>query len=77
MWFRRSGARHSENCQEEHTVTTKMKTLRAENADRIESLKQAVSDGRDANDMVVGNTSAKVASGRKKPLPSPPSPATL
>lgn len=50
-----------------------MKTLRAENADRIESLKQAVSDGRDANAMVVGNTSAKVASGLGK-KPSPPSP---
>ncbi|MEM8589410.1 MAG: hypothetical protein AAGG65_15225 [Pseudomonadota bacterium] len=60
-------------------MTTKMKTLRAENAERIEVLKQAVSDGRDANDVVLGNASAKVASGlAKKPHPpSPPSPGSL
>lgn len=57
----------------------KMKTMRAENAERIEGLKQAVSDGRDASNVVVGNSSAKVASGlSKKPSPpAPPSPSTL
>jgi len=47
-------------------MTMKMKTLRAVNSERIEGLKQAVSDGRDASETVLGNSSAKVASGEMK-----------
>lgn len=51
-------------------MTVKMKTLRAENAGRIDSLKQAVSDGRDDSGVVLATGSAKVASGdHKKPDP--------
>ena len=57
-------------------MTMKMTTLRAENAERIENLKQAVSNGREASETVLAAGSAKVASGEDK-KPSPLSAVTL
>ena len=57
-------------------MTMKMTTLRAENAERIENLKQAVSNGRDDSETVLAAGSAKVASGDDK-KPSPPDTGTL